>query len=134
MCLKSTVAPAAGSLHEAASPTEATASTVFFTLSLALSLGLRFFLFLTFFFLFFFIFTQRDERASEQRGRRERRCLRFARRDKLVKHYENTGLLVARASQRTKGEKINGGKLTFASEPLSHWRLTLAMFMFTATR
>lgn len=131
MCLKSTVAPAAGSLHEAASPTEATASTVFFPLSL----GLRFFFFIRdFFFSLFFIFTQRDEQASEQRGRREQRCLRFTRRDELVKHYENTGLLVARASQRTKGEKINGGKLTFASEPLSHWRLTLAMFMFTATR
>lgn len=132
MCLKSTVAPAAGSLHEAASPTEATASTFFSTLSRSLSRSSVFFI--PDFFFSFFIFTQRDERASEQRGRRERRRLSFTRRDKLVKHYENTGLLVARASQRTKGEKINGGKLTFASEPLSHWRLTLAMFTFTATR
>lgn len=64
MCLKSTVAPAAGSLHEAASPTEATASTVFFPLSL----GLRFFFFIRDFFFLFFLFSlsEMSERASKE--------------------------------------------------------------------
>lgn len=56
---ESTVVPAAGSLHEAASPTEATASTFFFLSS---------FFFIRDFFFSFFIFTVRDEQGVRNGG------------------------------------------------------------------
>lgn len=59
-CVWELCRPAAGSLHEAASPIEATASTLFFLYSF-------FFLFETFFFSFF-IFTLRDEQGVRNGG------------------------------------------------------------------
>lgn len=58
-CVWEVCRPAAGSLHEAASPMEATASTLFFLYSF-------FFLFETFF--SFFIFTLRDEQGVRNGG------------------------------------------------------------------
>lgn len=95
---ESAVVPTAGSLHEAASPTEATASTFFF-----LPLSSFFFLFETFFFSLFFIFSQRDEQGVRNGGAGSEGVVVYQS-DERVKHYEHTGLLVARASQRTKGE------------------------------
>lgn len=56
---ESTVVPAAGSLHEAASPTEATASTFFFSV---------FVFFYSRLFFSFFIFTVRDEQGVRNGG------------------------------------------------------------------
>lgn len=58
---ESTVVSVAGSLHEAASPTEATASTFFFCL-------VFFFFFIRDFFFSFFIFSQRDEQGVRNGG------------------------------------------------------------------
>lgn len=92
-CVWEVCRPAAGSLHEAASPIEATASTLFFSL-------------LVFFirdFFFFFYFHSARWAGSEEWRRRELECLCLLG-DRLVNHMNITGLLVARASQRTKGE------------------------------
>lgn len=71
---ESTVVPTAGSLHEAASPTEATASTFFFSC-------LRFFFFfIRDFFFSFFIFSQRDEQGVRNGGVGRARMFVFTKR------------------------------------------------------
>lgn len=70
---ESTVVPTAGSLHEAASPTEATASTFFFPVFV-------FFFFIRDFFFSFFIFSQRDEQGVRNGGVGRARMFVFTKR------------------------------------------------------
>lgn len=60
VCLRGAVVPTAGSLHEAASHTESTASTFFFLSS--------FFFYSRLFFSVFFIFSERDEQGVRNGG------------------------------------------------------------------
>lgn len=70
-CVWELCRPAAGSLHEAASPIEATASTLFFFSPLLVF----FFYSRLFFFLFFFSFRSARWAGSEEWRRREPECL-----------------------------------------------------------